>query len=93
MTVCPKPQSSVFGETVAANSRPWKDHVAVSGANLNGIDDLDQINAVSFCKETPFVKKSKKRCPKAILDNLCRFGFDGPIKNGEWKLLRMNDLI
>ena len=59
MFVCPDPESTVFGETIAAYTGAGENHVAVGRPYLDGIDDLDEINTVSFCENGPLMEKGK----------------------------------
>jgi hypothetical protein len=55
----------------------------MSGADLDGLDYLLQIDSVAFGEERPFIHEGKNGSPIAVLDNLRRFRFDRAIQNRE----------
>ena len=59
MFVGPNPETTVFGEAVPAYAGTGENHVAVGRPYLDVIDDLDEINTVSFCENGPLMEKGK----------------------------------
>ena len=70
MMAGPDAQTAVLGQTVAADPGAGKDHVGVGRADLDRLDDLDQINAVSLREAAPFVEEREDRRPVGVLDDL-----------------------
>ncbi len=60
--VGPEAQTAIFGQAVAADTGPGKYDVAVGGPNLDGLDHLDEVDAVSLRKEAPLVEKRQDGC-------------------------------
>ena len=77
---------------IAADTRPGKDHVAVGGAHLDGIDHLDQVHAVSLCKYAPFVQVGKNRRPVGVFDYLGCLRLDRPVHYRQRKVISVQNL-
>jgi len=55
----PHAKAAVFGQAVAADTGAGEDHVGVRGANFDGLDHFDQVNAVAFGEQAPFVEEGQ----------------------------------
>ena len=64
----------------------------MSGADLDGLNDLDDIHAVALCEEAPFVEEGKDCGPVGVLHNLAGLAFYRAIQNGEGELLHVQNL-
>lgn len=92
LVVGPDAQAPVLGQAVAADSGAGEDHVGVRRADLDGLDDLDEVHTVALGKEAPFVQKGQDRCPVGILNDLAGFAFDGAVQDGQRVFFDIEDL-
>ena len=93
MAISPQTQTTIFGKTVAPNSRAWKHDVTVRGTNLDGFNDLDEIDSVLLRKYTPLIQESQDGGSIAVFHNLRCFRFDGPIEDRQRVAIGVNDLV
>jgi len=91
--VGPVTETAVLGEAVAANTGAGEDHVAVGRAHLDGVDHLDEIDAVALGKQAPLVQIGEDGGAVAVLHNLGRLAFDGPVEHGERKVDGIEHLV
>ena len=90
--VGPDAQAAILGEAVAADPRTGEDHVGMGGADLDRLDHLDQVHAVSLGKEAPFVEEGQDRRPVGVLDDLAGLAFDRAVQDRQGKFLDVQDL-
>ncbi len=90
--VCPHTQASVFGQAVAADARAGENHIAVGGPHPDGVDHLDEIDAVLFTEVAPLVHKGQDGGPEAVFNDFGGLAFDRPVQNRERKLLHVEHI-
>ena len=90
--VGPEAQPAVLGQAVAADARPGKNHVGVGRPHLDGLDHLDQVDAVALGEQAPFVHEGQDRGAIGVLDDLAGFALDGPVEHGQGKLVDVEHL-
>jgi len=93
MLVGPESQPPVLGQAVAADARPGEDHVAVRRAHLDGLHHLDEVHAVALREQAPFVEKREGGGTEAVLHDLGGLALNRAIKDGEGKVLRVEDFM
>ena len=90
--VGPVAQAAVLGQAVAADAGAGEDHVAVRGPHLDGLDDLDQVDAVALGEEAPLVQERQDRRAVGVLDDLGGLRLDGPVHDRQRELLGVEHL-
>ena len=68
--VGPVAQAAVLGQAVAADAGAGEDDVAVGRAHLDGLDDLDEVDAVALGEEAPLVEEGQDGGAVGVLDDL-----------------------
>ena len=91
--VSPYAEAAVFGQAVAADARPGKDYVAVSGPHLDRFDHLDDVHAVCLRKKAPLVKEGQDRGPVAVFNDLRGFRLYRSVEHRERELVRVEDFV
>ncbi len=61
-------------------------------ADLDRLDHLDEIHAVPFGKEAPFVQEGEDRRPVGVLHDLAGLALDRAVEDGQGELLHVEDL-
>ena len=91
--VGPHAEAAVLGQAVAADARAGEHHVAVGRPHLDGLDHLDDVDAVALGEQAPLVEEGEDRGAVAVLDDLGRLRLDGPVEHGERELVGVEDLV
>ncbi len=89
--VGPDAQAPILGQAVAADPRAGKDHVGMGGADLDGLNDLDDIHAVALREEAPFVEEGKDCGPVGVLHDLAGLAFYRAVQDSKGELLYVQD--
>ena len=93
MAVGPEAQAPIFGQAVAPDTRAREYDVAVCGPDLNGLDHLDKVHAISLGKQAPLVKKRQNSGPEAVFHDFCRLRLNGPIQHGKGIFISIDDFL
>lgn len=86
MFVGPVTESAIFGQTIAPDSRSRENNVAMGKPYLDGLDNLDQIHAVTLGKEAPLIQIGQNGGAVGVLHDLGGLALNGAVHHGQWEL-------
>ncbi len=89
--VCPVAEAAVFGEAVAADAGAGEYHIVVRRTHFYGVDDFNEVNAVAFGEDAPFIEKGQNCRAVGVFDDFGCFGFDGAVHNREREFFGVED--